>query len=198
MTKVLLISVLSLYSSLVDGQDCKFNNLSEKFDFKVLVLKAKGDDGFDEVKSINVEVYDKGWTRKISYFKYAPNPSIQFSCDGRSHNVKTGNKFSGEDGDYGDIIVMDINFDGNDDIVIKRDYGRVAFYNYYIQVGYGSFVYSKFLSEEVYGFPSMIDPQTTSLHFVYPAGALTIKRDIVKFDKVSKHWYLDKSIEEKL
>lgn len=187
-----------LSQKLNEIEKCNFTNLSDKFYFKVFMTERTSENNINAVDYINVEVYDKSKNEMISHFGFLPTPNIQFACVGHSHKVGNESTFSGEDGDYGDFIVMDINFDGNDDIVIKRDYGRIALYNYYIQIGYGVFVYNKFLSEETYGFPSLIDVKKTSLHFVYPAGVSTVKKDIVKFDKVSKHWYLDKSVEENL
>lgn len=68
------------------------------------------------------------------------------------------------DNDFGDIVVADLNFDGTDDIAIKRDSGGNSgpTYNYYLSKD-GQLLFDEYLSHVMEFFPDEIAPSNRTL-----------------------------------
>jgi len=92
---------------------------------------------------------------------------------------------------FGDIVVADLNFDGNDDITIINDSGGNggSEYIYYTQTTFKKFVLEPFLTDSVVYFPTQIDKVKKQLTTYVHAGACCVGRHIYQYDKMKNSWH---------
>lgn len=77
----------------------------------------------------------------------------------RSYTTGKNKNIEAVDSDFGDLIVANLNFDGKEDLAIKRESGGAAgpFYKFYIQNEKNIFAKDIYLTEKMSSFPSDID-----------------------------------------
>src|SRR5688572_8680034 len=115
--KFFIFTILLLNCAFCFGQDCTHEDLSNTLDFRVNVKQIKVDDIDSSI--IKVTVRDKK-TKKILHSKYFSSYFIYGNsfknCNSvRSYITGKNKKTLVYDGDYGDLVVADFNFDGKDD-----------------------------------------------------------------------------------
>ena len=119
-----------------NAQNCIDFNLSKVFDFDILLIsKDQNDLGkaeitikiFNKLKRIKVQTIhlESEFILKSKSFKECENDKSY------SANIN----LESNENDFGDLIVADLNFDGKEDIAIKREEGGNGgpLYNFYIQ-----------------------------------------------------------------
>ncbi len=155
---------------------CFFDNLSNQFNFKI---------NSNDKKMYEVIIYNKS---KNEIVQSINSEYTLGDCGVRSY--VTGFQKDNEiiDGDYGDLIVDDFNFDGLDDIAIKNDFGNSgAFYNFYMQSKGNEFILDKFLTDEVSHYP-LFDKKKKAIILANMVGASHINERYFKYS--SNGWIL--------
>ncbi len=93
------------------------------------------------------------------------------------------------DNDFGDIIIADFNFDGKEDLAIKREEGGNggAIYNFYIQANH-AFVYNHFLSNEVSFFPYYFDRKKKQLRIFCRVNSTEHEVTTIEYSGTTQSW----------
>jgi hypothetical protein len=91
---------------------------------------------------------------------------------------------------FGDIVVADLNFDGNDDIAVVNNGGGNGgpLYNFYIQTNDKRFVLDNFLTDSVMYFPTKIIKAKKRLITYVHAGACCVGENIYQYNKTKNTW----------
>ncbi|EHQ26637.1 hypothetical protein [Mucilaginibacter paludis] len=186
-----LIFVLLFFDA--KGQCCLHTDLSRKFDYKVIRLDHKDADGFARESKIIIELYkksDKKLFQKIQFKTEGIGLSNVFSKCSDDRSYITGQNMKTEilDGDYGDIVIADFNFDGKEDFAIKynipADVGPE--YCYFIQ-GDKGFKKDEYLSNQMLWFPWLINSKKHQLiSIVSPNWGTRIYK--FQYNVFSKKW----------
>lgn len=107
-----------------------------------------------------ISIFDKDMRVKTQEVKISSNhllPSVLDDCS-QARSFQTANNCNKAvaNNDYGDFVVGDFNFDGNDDFAIKVDSRIIGgpSYEFYLQNEKAWFVKDDFLSDEMKIFPS--------------------------------------------
>lgn len=106
----------------------------------------------------------------------------------RSYSTKFNKNKQILDGDYGDIVVADLNFDKKEDIAIINDTGNNSgsFYTFYIQEDNKKFVLDRFLTDSVVNFPTEIKNNKITTTAI--SGNCFLSKHIYAFDAKAKTW----------
>lgn len=173
---------------------CNQTNLSKQFDlltdFKRYSDTAEQHDSclvmvFVKSKSTS-EIIDSFSVTSLFYYS-----DMFTSCDSMT-SYTTGYKSNRKvvDNYFGDIVVADLNFDGNDDIAVVTDCSSNGgpFYAYYIQTKENKFVQDRFLTDSMVFFPSKRNIKDKTLTTYVHAGACAIGEHIYKLDRRSNTW----------
>ena len=190
---ILKIALIICFTSLnVVGQTCTYENLSKKFNFKV-VPKSKN----EELIQLVVQITDKENSKKTQ--------KLTIKCEGfylnsfdicnnvRSYSTKENSELpSGDENDSGNFIVEDFNFDGFEDFAIKSDPGGNGgpLYAYFLQAEDRQFYRNKYLTETVQFFPIEINSTNKTLTTFLHANAYQKNRRIFKYNQKAKKWKL--------
>lgn len=102
-------------------------------------------------------------TKIKSNFDYNSPLGNEINWEGRSYLTGFNEKKEIIDGDEGDLVVSDFNFDGNTDFGLKSDLTHSGVkYDYYLQTNDCNWVLDTFLTNNFYGFP-ILDPKTKTV-----------------------------------
>ena len=195
MTFVISLISLNVFGqtcSYVFGRTCLYENLSKKFNFKVLPISKK-----EDLIQLVVQVTEKENSKKIQ--------KLTIECEGfyldsfencknvRSYITEINSQLpSGDENDSGNFIVADFNFDGLEDFAIKSDPGGNGgpLYTYFLQAEDKKFYRSNYLSDIVQFFPIEINPTNKTLTTFLHANAYQKNRRIFKYNQKAKKWKL--------
>lgn len=185
--KIFIIIVFSIFN-FSNAQNCIDFNLSKVFDFDVMLI-SKDEKELGNVE-ITIKIFDK-WKRvKVQTIKI----ESEFILKSESFKECSNNKkylantyLESTENDFGDLIVADLNFDGKEDIAIKREEGGNGgpLYNFYIQSKNQQFILDIYLTKKVCYFPNYIDSKLKSLQINVRVDSAT-RKDMTFF-------YIDKS-----
>ncbi len=135
----------------------KYTNLSNKYIYEIISLKKREDER-TFFTDVYVNIINKA-NSKVMYTIHRSGDEVgnlfedTFNNSSSSRSYITGYNKSKMivDGDFGDIIILDFNFDGKEDLAIKKDIGRECFYDFYIQKSEKEYMLDNFLSNENLG-----------------------------------------------
>lgn len=195
---VLILSIL-LFNKSVLSQECSYINLSKKYNYKVLAIKSKNDNNDLAISHIRIKIILKANNKTVQLINIKPG----FLFDDVFKNSKVSRSFitgfnkdeSIVDGDSGDFIVADFNFDGKEDFAIKDDSGGNGgpTYKYFTINETETFEEDIFLSSEVSHFPSEINAANKTIVTYVHANAAGYNENIFKFNHTTRTWKLWKS-----
>lgn len=198
--KIMFIAVLlTLVQSNVYAQEHVYTNLSNKYIFKVKITWFKDTDGISRSSDFKLAIVNK-LTRKTQTINF--KPGLLFSGvfrkgnDSRSYTTGFNISKNVADYDFGDIVIADLNFDGEEDLAVKFDSGGNGgpLYNFYLQDKNGYFKIDHFLTDTMLSFPQYIDKThkilTTKIH----ANVHQENEASFKYNPNSKKWKFLKSV----
>jgi hypothetical protein len=137
-------------------QGRNFNELSKRLNFSLAISDVVQKNMRDSVY-LAVEIMDKNFTVKQTINFGTEGYAFPFEYFGQARSYSTGFNKGNKvlDNDYGDLIVADFNFDGLEDLAVKREQGGNGgpIYNYYVQDKNGLFALQEFLSNQMQFFP---------------------------------------------
>jgi hypothetical protein len=108
----------------------------------------------------------------------------------RSYITGINQKKPAENGNFGDFIVADFNFDNKEDFAVISNSSPIGetHYSFYIQDNNGKYVLDKFLTEEMSIFPDEIDSVNNSLTTIALAGSTGLCKTTYIYDKRKMKW----------
>ena len=191
----ILIAFVSFTVS--NAQNCIDFDLSKVYDFDIMLIsKDKNDIGKAE---IIIKIFDKLKREKIQTIQFeskfiSKSKSFKECENNKSYQANTYLKSN--ENDFGDLIVADFNFDGNEDIAIKREEGGNGGpnYNFYIQSKNQQFIIDTFLSNEMSYFPDYIDSEKKTLHIYVRVDSSTEEGITYFYEEKSKTWKIEKKV----
>ncbi|KOS05049.1 hypothetical protein AM493_02625 [Flavobacterium akiainvivens] len=143
-----------------------FTELSNNLDFWMAISEVEQNGNKDSVY-VNVCVYDKkeNFLQAIDIATDFYMMPLEYFGEGRSYTTGFNKDKEVMDNDYGNIIVADLNFDGLEDLAIKREQGGNGgpMYNFYFQDKTGRFIINQFLSTSMGYFPYKIITEEKTL-----------------------------------
>lgn len=149
------------------GQQCVHKNLSKDFDITVAITRF-GDKPLDEVQ-LNITIQKKSGEDRPQEIEFVSESMFEESfatCDAvMSRSTGVNKDLKVMDNDYGDLVIADLNFDGREDLAIKREEGGNGgpLYFFYLQTPEGKFEVDDFLNDSVTYFPFVIDAKKKQL-----------------------------------
>lgn len=178
---------------LTQMNDCHQTNLSTQFDISINFKRYTDTIVQQDSCFFTVYLYNKSTKSLIdSFFIASSFISSEFAnCDNMtSYTTKFKADREIVDNYFGDIVVADLNFDGNDDIAVINDCGGNGgpLYSYYIQTSKKKFILDSFLTDSMVFFPSEINSKNKTLTTYVHIGVCGLSEDIYKFNKTKKSW----------
>jgi hypothetical protein len=178
------------------SNNCIQTNLSNQFDLEIDYKLYS--DSIQRKDSCLLKVYVK------DKLKYSIIDSIFFtsssvffnsdrflSCDSMTSYTT---KFKADreiiDNYFGDIVVADLNFDGNDDIAVINNLGGNGGppYTFYSQTNDKKFVIYKYLTDSVEYFPMEIDKMNRRITTLVHASAYSVAESVYQLNKKTNQW----------
>ena len=178
---------------------CKYINLSNKYIYEIISLKKREDDRtfFTDVyvniiNKINSKVIQT-IHRSGDEVRYLFEDTFNNASSSRSYITGYNKSKMIADGDFGDIIILDFNFDGKEDLAIKKDIGRECFYDFYIQKSEKEYILDNFLSIENLGRFPRIDYGKKKMTYAGIIGAGGWWEAEYIYNQKTKKWSLIKT-----
>lgn len=192
--RILTLFWLILLWSTSSGQTCTHKNLSYKFDYTTSVKRYPRTDDVMDSCEIKVSVRKKKTGKLVQAVLvksgYMLSSDFNNCKDVRSYVTGFNAKRQAVDNNFGSLIVADLNFDGREDVAVKRDAGGNGgpFYDYYIQSKKETFVRHPFLSEEMMYFPTKKNKRRQLLTSYVHAGACAVSEHIYHYQAKTHQW----------
>lgn len=170
---------------------CTFANLSRTYKY-TLQVDRHGDNEGKATVTITRPGARSGSTVSFPLHDWF---GLEYKCTARSYTTHVNEKNKALDGDYGDLVVVDLNFDGREDIAIRSEYtnGQGSLYRIYLQGANGRFSEVKdmggmYRKDEGTTFPYEIDAKHKILAFWHRAGATQAVNYYISYIAASKTW----------
>ncbi|RYU92968.1 XAC2610-related protein [Emticicia agri] len=172
--------------------ECDYKNLSKEFDLKLFFNRYKTTTVNDSCivrliisDKIDHHVIDTLLLTSIYYYD-----NVFKDCNHvLSYSTKVDFKGVGDDNDYGNIVIADLNFDNKEDIAVINDSGGNGgvFYNYYLQENQ-KFVLDKYLTDSMTYFPTKINKANRTLITYVHANAYQLAEHVYYFNNKTNNW----------
>jgi hypothetical protein len=173
---------------------CSYTNLSDSFYFKVVSKRDKIVEEYSSSCLITLNIFKISSDKKNqTIFFHSPIlfDTVFKDCGFiKSYSKNVNLEKEVIDNDYGDFIVADFNFDGQDDFAIKNNSGGNSgpTYYYYIQNKDGIFVKDSYLSEKMEYFPMKIDKENKLLVTLVHLSAVEQSEMTYSYNDKTKSW----------
>lgn len=172
--------------------------LAKGFDIKVVNNRFRTAEPFHDSCVAKFTLFDKATQKVIDTFSITSHFYFKVFEDKnnvRSYSTQFNKNRQILNGDYGDIVVADFNFDKKEDIAIVNNTGNYAgsFYNFYIQEDDRKFVLDRFLTDSVVYFPNEIKNNEIVTNVI--SGNCFLNKHIYAFDAKAKMWRQKKHIQ---
>ena len=184
---LIAISILTFSNA----QNCIDSKISKNFNFNT-VLISKDKDTLGKAEII-IKVFDKRKALEIQTIRFESefilkSESFKNCENNKSYSADTYLKSN--ENDFGDLIVVDLNFDGKEDIAIKREEGGNGgpLYNFYIQSKNEQFILDEYLSNEISYFPDYLNSKEKTLHVYVRANSLTEEGITYSYEDLNNTW----------
>jgi hypothetical protein len=157
--------------------ECNYKDLSFTFDYKVKVKRMISSKDYYDSSIVRVFIIKKN-TRKLVDSVSVTSLFITYNsfqdCNNvRSYITRKNSKQIIVDGNYGQLVIADLNFDSKEDIALINDSGGSSgpHYSFFIQDQGNTFHLDKFLTDSVDFFPQEINLANKTLITRVAAGA---------------------------
>ena len=177
-------------------KNCIDSKTSKNFNFDISLI-SKDENNLGKAEII-IKIIDKKRNeeiQKISFMSEFILKSESFKNGKNNKSYPSNTHLISIENDFGDLIVADLNFDGKEDIAIKREEGGNGgpLYNYYIQSESYQFILDEYLTNEMSYFPDYIDNKGKSLHVNVRANSSTKEGVNYHYDKFNNVWSKSRS-----
>ena len=188
------ISVFFLCSGLyASAQRCNYEDLSEEFEFATNMRRYKTGTAGDscQVRIFVTQKKNNHFLQKISYYSLDFYNDAFLNCENkRSYTTGKNKNNETENGNYGDLVVADFNFDGEEDFAVINHSGGISgpSYSFYIQAKDKHFELDSNMTSLVNFFPAEIHKTTKRLITIVPVSASEKTRTVFQYHRRSKTW----------
>lgn len=207
-SKLCLLFSMCMHSIVVFCQQCEHTNLLKQYDILTSVSRFDNQNKLAK-DSCRIEIrlrekvsrkikflssihpgYSNDLTLRMFDEDYVLCGNVRSYVTGLNVNLKV------TDNDFGDIVVADVNFDGLEDIVIKKGWEGNAgpTYKFFLQQNDSTFSESGYLSNEVEFFPIKIDRQNKELITLVRANSVAEEKTVYKLNDKGQYEVHSKSI----
>jgi hypothetical protein len=159
------------------SQICLHKDLSSDLDFKTNIKRFRNPKETFDTCTVKIEIFKKSTNKKRQTIVFGSELLFKGSfsdCNSvRSYSTGKNKNVRAVDNDFGDLVIADYNFDGIEDLAIKKVEGGNGGpeYFFYLQDKKGNFVLDKFLTDKVVYFPSEINSKKHSIITIVHANA---------------------------
>ncbi|MFL5764425.1 MAG: XAC2610-related protein [Bacteroidia bacterium] len=169
---------------------CRHTDLSDEFDIEISATRYQtrelGDSTF-----VTVTAGDKEGNKKAIFGYYSTFflDTVFEDCNFvRSYSTGKNKDAEVVDNDFGDVVIADLNFDGRDDLALKRELGGNGgpLYYFYIQDKKGDFAEDEYLSDSVVFFPNEINEKKKMITTLVHASAYSVRE--TKYSYRNNKW----------
>lgn len=190
MKKTKYAFLLFLISSISYGQKCNHTNLSKAYNFSVKLERIKDSSACKITLNILDKVTSKELQRIIINSEFIFEKDFKDCSKIRSYSTNINEKEIDVDNDFGDLIIADFNFDGKEDIAIKKDSGGNGgpLYEFYTQNTNNKFIKDTFLSNTLEFFPSYINKSKKTLTTLVHANVYQRCKMVFKYNSKWNKW----------
>lgn len=192
MKKVQYLSLIFfIVNSFIYSQNCCYENLSINFTFEVKVNRMK------DSCQLSVLIFEKESLKRIQTISMTSDYIFEndfTDCESvRSYVTSVNDTVQDTDNDFGNLIVADFDFNGNEDIVIKKNSGGNGgpMYAFYLQKN-GRFIKDDFLTSKIEFFPSIINKSRKTLTTLVHANAVQQCKKVYQYYPEKEIWKLVK------
>lgn len=183
---------LPLNKSFSHYMTCVYKDLSHKYDFHLKFFRVRENKDDYEKIVFKVVILNKISSRIVDSISATTFCSLHFfdNCmNARSFITGASKDRAVIDGDHGDIVVADFNFDSREDIAIVNDCMSNAGrrYNFYLQDRNGRFYIDSYLTDKVSFFPEINNEERTLVRWLRN-GVCGSREDTYRFDIENGVW----------
>ena len=182
-----------------NAQGCIHTELSRQFDYKINIIGARHTDtsfGITSRKNAEVilRIYTKHNKRLIQKIvlntDVLPEDAYENCNNVRSYMTGQNKNKDAADNEYGDFVVVALNFDGKEDLAVKYDSGGNAgpIYIFYIQQYNMHFEKDTYLSGKMVFFPLNINSKSHTLIRHAHADAYGYYENAFTYNPKTKKW----------
>jgi hypothetical protein len=196
MKKSMFVLISFSILSFGNAQNCIDFTSSKEFDFDTMFIsqdekllgKAKVIIKIfsrkKQVKTQTIELENEFMLKSTKSYRYCEN-NKSYSADIFLESTEN---------DFGDLIVADLNFDGKEDLAVKREEGGNGgpTYNFYIQSKNGQFVLDEFLSNEMSYFPNYLNSKQKTLNVNIRIDSISEENKLYSYSSITKNWSVKK------
>jgi hypothetical protein len=200
MKKIFYFTIAVITFNFSYSQNCIDFKLSKQFIFEIYFESL---DNCDLGKAkIIIDVFLKKNKLKIESIKInsesiLKSESFKNCTTNKQYIDKINSIIKNYDRDFGDLVIADFNFDGQEDIAIKKEEGGNGgpLYNYYIQIENYKFQLDDYLSKEMETFPYFFDTKKMELKVNKRIDSTKYQIIIFKYNSKNKTWSIDSTFE---
>ena len=199
---VLITYIISLFQKDINSEiqsKCRYENLSGKHIYEISTKKKKSGDRL-VITDLYITIINKNNSKIVqTIHRFGEDVSNLFEdtfsnpIASRSYSTGFKKNILATDGDYGDIVVVDFNFDGKEDFAVKKDIGRMWFYDFYFQNNENKFVLDRYLSNENLGMFPKFDFVKKSVVYSGMVGVDRWWKKFYTYNSKLNKWILIKS-----
>ena len=187
----IVASALLFFVNHCTAQNVVDSTTSTNFNFLILI-KSKDKNALGKAEII-VKVIDKRTEVETQTIKFASDfilKSESFIQNRNNRCYPANVTIVSNENDCGDLIVADLNFDGREDLALKREEGGNGGprYNYYLQTQSGNFIFDEYLTNEMSYFPDFINSQENTLHVTVRVDSRSEEGITYKYENSRKVW----------
>ena len=200
MRVVLCVAVILLTAdarSTLAQTHCSYTKISPTYDYFIRTTEYATKDS-DYVGNVSIVIKTKARQKKVGGFTYPIMDGLgpQFNCTSRSYITGYNQNAVAPDGDCGDIVVADLNFDGREDFAIKGEFtnGYGQLYRIYLQDGPGHFreetdLIGRGVEDWITKtFPVEISAKNKTLTFWSTLNAYTDENVVFRYNSTTHKW----------
>lgn len=170
-------------------------NLSHRYNFQTKIVRLPRAQLSDSCL-ISIHIFDKSGLALPSIIQYSSDFLLGKSSFGNT-NVRSYQTGWHEwepilDGDFGDLVIADFNFDGLEDIAAKREEGGNGgpLYAFFLQSPRQIWEFSPYLSDSVCFFPEVFEPETMTFCNNVRTGAYRVTMSTYQYIPTQKNWQM--------
>ncbi len=174
--------------------ECNYKELSYTFDYKVKVKKMLNTIDYYDSSIVKIYIIDKNTNNFVDSVSFT-SLFLTYNSFQDCNNVRSYISGKNEtqiisDNNYGQLVIVDLNFDSKEDIAIIHDSGGSSgpHYSYFIQDQKNTFHLDQFLTDSVDFFPEEIDVKKMTLTTRVSSGAKWLSEREFHFNSNLNKW----------
>lgn len=192
MKSLIAFIIIFTLSSATYGQSCVEKKISKNFDFEIIKKSLDNQDlGEAEITVLITKKIGKSKAQILKFRSEFLSKSSFINCSNNFSKYNgRGSKLDSIENDFGDLIITDLNFDGREDLAIKREEGGNGgpIYFFFIQTVDEKFIINDYLSKKMMFFPIDIESETKTLRTYVRMNSSEDESLFYQYSESEKSW----------